>query len=107
VQTAIDTIDEQLHRPIRVGELATAAGLSVAQFTRLFKRHTGTAPAAYVHARRLARARVLVERTSLSIREVMMQVGIADRRHFARHFRLEYGSTPRTLRLLTRPRRCG
>jgi AraC family transcriptional regulator len=107
VRTAIDTIDQQLHRPMRIGELAMAAGLSVAQFTRLFKQHTGTAPAAYVQARRMARARVLVERTSLSIREVMVQVGIADRRHFARQFRLEYGHTPRTMRLLSRTRRCG
>jgi AraC family transcriptional regulator, glycine betaine-responsive activator len=107
VQAAIEQMEAQLDRPLRVNELAKAAGLSVAQFTRLFKRHTGTTPAAYLHARRMARARVLVERTSLSIREVMGQVGIGDRRHFARHFRLQYGFTPRTLRLLQRTRRCG
>jgi AraC family transcriptional regulator, glycine betaine-responsive activator len=107
VRTVIDNIEEQLHRPMRVSTLARAAGLSVAQFTRLFKEHTGCTPAAYLHARRMARARVLVERTSLSIREVMAQVGIPDRRHFARQFRLEYGYTPRSLRLLNRTRRCG
>lgn len=102
VRRTIDRIEEQLHRPLRVGELAMAAGLSIPQLTRLFRQAVGTTPAAYIRERRMARARILVERTSLSIGEIMTQVGISDRSHFARDFRRCHGLGPRSLRMHTR-----
>jgi AraC family transcriptional regulator len=98
VQQTIDRMREQLHRRLTVRELADAVGLSVAQLTRIFRQATGTTPGAFLHAMRLQRARTLLERTSLSIGEVMAQVGISDRSHFARDFGREYGFSPRGLR---------
>ena len=102
VTRALELIDERLHEPLSVVSLAAGAELSVGQFTRLFRRAIGTTPGAYIQARRLSRARTLVERTSLPIAEIMRQVGVSDRSHFARDFRRAHGFSPRTLRVQLR-----
>ena len=99
VARSIDRMREQLHRALRVVELADVVGLSVSQLTRLFREETGSTPGQYLHQLRMERARILVERSSLSIDEIMTQVGIADRGHFARDFRRAHGCSPRALRL--------
>ena len=99
VQRSIETMNEQLHRRLTVSELADRVGLSVAQLTRLFRDATGTTPAAFLHGLRMERARLLLERTSLTVHQVMTQVGISDRSHFARGFMRAYGYSPRRFRL--------
>ncbi len=101
VRQTIATMEEQLHRRVNTADLARATGLSVSHLTRLFRAATGRAPSAFLHDLRMARARILVEHTSLTIAEVMAQVGISDRSHFARDFRRAYGITPRMLRVQT------
>jgi AraC-like DNA-binding protein len=102
VQCAIDTMEEQLHRRLTIAELATAVGLSVAHMTRLFRAATGLTPAVFLHARRMTRARMLLERTSLPVIEVIVQVGLSDRSHFTRNFTRAHGVSPRTLRFRIR-----
>ena len=103
VQRTIDRMEEQLHRSLAVSELASAVNLSVTHLTRLFREATGMTPGAFLHQLRMQRARILLERTTLSVTEVMAQVGISDRSHFARDFRRAHGASPRTLRVQPRP----
>ena len=84
IQRALELIERRLHERLSVSDPASAVGLSVSQFTRLFRELMGTTPGAYLNACRLSRARTLVERTSLPIAEIMRQVGFSDRRNFAR-----------------------
>ena len=60
-------MEQQLSRKITLTELAYTAGLSVSQLTRLFRSDTGSTPCAFLNRLRMARARVLVERTTLPI----------------------------------------
>ena len=107
VKDAVAFIGEHLQSRITVDEVAAAAGLSVSQFTRLFRRDTGTTPSTFVSQLRMERAALLLERTTLSVTEVMTQVGVTDPSHFARDFRRTHGFSPRTfrqhLRHTTRP----
>ena len=98
VEATIVRMREALCRPIAITELAASAQLSVSQLTRLFHLDTGLSPGAYVHRLRMSTARVLLESTSLSVRDIMHQVGVADRSHFARDFRRAYGLSPRSFR---------
>jgi AraC family transcriptional regulator of arabinose operon len=98
ITSAIQLMDAHLARPLRVEDLAAAVGLSPSRFSRLFAAQTGTSPAKYLRALRMERARMLVERTFLTIREVMARVGVQDPSHFARDFRRAHGVTPRSLR---------
>jgi transcriptional regulator GlxA family with amidase domain len=104
VQYTIDRMREQLHRPLTVTELAAGVGLSVSQLTRLFRLDTSMTPGAFLHQLRMTTARILIERTSLTVLEVMMQVGISDPSHFARDFRRAHGMSPRALRVQLRMR---
>jgi transcriptional regulator GlxA family with amidase domain len=98
VRHVIDTMEAQLHTRIAIADLAAGVGLSLSQLARLFRQAIGTTPRAHLHALRMTRARLLVERTSLSIAEIMAQVGVADPSHFARDFRRAHGASPRALR---------
>lgn len=115
VELTIARMQAELDKRLTVSALATEARLSVAHLTRLFRVETGATPAAFLRRLRMERARVLLERTSLSVAEVMAQVGISDRSHFARDFRSAYGFSPRMLRMQlrstgpreARPSNCG
>lgn len=107
IQRVIDRIERDLHRRLTVADLAQTAELSVPQLTRLFRAATGRTPGMFLRDLRMYRARVLLERTSLSIEEVMQQVGLADRSRFARDFRRAHGDSPRAFRMRMRERRSG
>ena len=98
VTHTLQQVEEQLHTGVGVRELAAQAGLSVSRLSRLFREAVGMSPSAYLRERRMFRARILIERSNLSVREVMIQVGISDPSHFARDFRNTHGFSPRTLR---------
>lgn len=98
VRQTVALIGEQLQARMTVDDLAAQAGLSVSQLTRLFRRDVGTTPSDFANQLRMERAAVLLERTNLSVSEVMAQVGIADPSHFARDFRRAHGFSPRTFR---------
>ncbi len=98
IERTMETINEQLHTGIMVRDLAARVGLSMSRLARLFRAELGVTPSAYLQSERMTRARLLVERTSLSIADIMLQVGVADPSHFARDFRRTHGFSPRTLR---------
>lgn len=102
VRQTIERMEAHLHEDLAVPDLARAAGLSVAQLTRIFRQATGRTLGVFLRDLRIARARTLIERTSLPISEVMAQVGIPDRSRFAREFRRAHGASPRTLRVQLR-----
>lgn len=99
VRYTIERMEEQLPRRLTLRALADGVGLSASQLTRLFRLETGSTPCAFLHRLRLSRARLLVEGTAMPIAEVMRQVGISDRSHFAQEFRRCYGLSARTLRV--------
>jgi AraC family transcriptional regulator of arabinose operon len=102
VRFVIARIERDLHRQLPLAELARLVNLSPSRFAHLFMREMGAAPGRYLRDRRLARARSLLEQSSLSIKEVMARVGVNDPSHFARDFKRRYGASPRTFRARTR-----
>ena len=71
VENTLAFIDTHLHTALAMPALAARVELSTSQLTRLFRRAAGATPTAYIHRLRMERARVLIERTSLSVAEVM------------------------------------
>lgn len=95
---AREEMDRRLHEPCLLEQLAATMALSLAGFTRLFIENEGIAPADYLHALRLARAKILLERTFLSAAQVMALLGLNDATQFEDDFRHMYGVAPRALR---------
>jgi transcriptional regulator GlxA family with amidase domain len=76
---AKDLADARYFEPLEVGNLARAAGLSRAHFSREFRRAFGESPHAYLLTRRLERAAALLRRTDHSVADVCLSVGLQSR----------------------------
>jgi AraC family transcriptional regulator of arabinose operon len=94
---AVEHLQRRLHEPVTIAALAARVNLSPSRFRHLFRRQTGIGPALYLQRLRLRRARLLIERTFLSVKEVMGLVGYSDPSHFSRDFRRFHGVSPSAL----------
>lgn len=72
-------------------DLARIANLSVRQFARAFKAHTGVTPARYHGLLRLELARALVHDPRLTVEQIAEHCGFADARHLRRVWRERLG----------------
>jgi AraC family transcriptional regulator len=87
-------IEEHMHEPLEVADLATIAGLSRFHFIRLFRLNTGESPRKYLLRARINRAKQLLMTSEASIGDVALQVGFYDNSHFANSFRRFFGISP-------------
>jgi AraC-like DNA-binding protein len=94
IARALGHMEQQLRAPLTIAALAAEISLSPSRFVHLFRRDVGTTPARYLHVLRMLRARLLLERTSLAEREVMVLVGCSDDTRFSRDFRRFHGVVP-------------
>ncbi|MEU9081534.1 AraC family transcriptional regulator [Streptomyces sp. NPDC048357] len=95
---AIAFIESHLARPLRVPEVARAAGISQNHLIRLFRRETGTTVVAYIRRRRMERARHLLRESTLAIPAIAAAVGMPDLQAFNKACRRELGASPRAIR---------
>jgi transcriptional regulator GlxA family with amidase domain len=72
---AKDLADARYTEPLRVADMARAAGLSRAHFSREFRRAFGESPYAYLLTRRLERAAALLRNTDRSVAHICCSVG--------------------------------
>jgi AraC-like DNA-binding protein len=95
---ARDLADRRYTEPLDVDDLAAAAGLSRAYFSRVFRRAFGESPHAYLLTRRLERAASLLRTTDRSVAEICMSVGLASVGSFTTSFKRAFGATPTAYR---------
>jgi AraC-like DNA-binding protein len=95
---AKDLADARFFEPLDVDDLAAAAGLSRAHFSREFRRAFGESPHAYLLTRRLERAASLLRFTDRSIADVCFSVGLASVGSFTSSFTRTYGMSPTAYR---------
>ena len=91
---AKDLADARYFEPLGVDELARAAGLSRAHFSREFRRAFGLPPHAYLLTRRLERAAALLRNTDRSVTDICLSVGLESLGSFTTSFKRIYGRTP-------------
>jgi AraC-like DNA-binding protein len=91
---AKDLADGRYSEPLGVADMARAAGLSRAHFSREFRRAFGEAPHAYLLGRRLERAASLLRDTDRPVIEICFAVGLRSIGSFTTSFRRAYGATP-------------
>jgi AraC-like DNA-binding protein len=95
---AKDLADARYAERLDVDDMAKAAGLSRAHFSREFKQAFGVSPHAYLLTRRLERAAALLRITDRSVTEVCMDVGLLSLGSFTTSFKRMYGKTPTAYR---------
>jgi AraC-like DNA-binding protein len=102
---AKDLADARYFDPIDVDDMAAAAGLSRAHFTREFRRAFGDSPRAYLLTRRLERAAALLRHTDRSVAEICLDVGLTSVGSFTTSFTRMFGSSPTAYRAAHPPAR--
>lgn len=95
---AKDLADARYAEAIGVEDMARAAGLSRAHFSRAFKDAFGESPRAYLLTRRLERAAKLLRTTDRSVMDVCLSVGLQSIGSFTTSFTRMYGKSPTAYR---------
>src|ERR1700757_1238926 len=95
---AKDLADARYADPLGVDDLAAAAGLSRAHFSREFRRTFGESPHAYLLTRRLERAAAMLRTTDRSVTDICLSVGWRSIGSFTSSFTRMFGLPPSAYR---------
>jgi AraC-like DNA-binding protein len=95
---AKDLADARFFEELDVDDMAAAAGLSRAHFSREFRRAFGESPHAYLLTRRLERAASLLRFTDRSVADICFSVGLQSVGSFTSSFTRTYGVSPTAYR---------
>jgi len=98
LRRARDLIDREYARPLDVAELARAALMSSAHFSRRFRAAYGETPYSYLMTRRIERAKALLRGGDMSVTEVCLSVGCSSLGSFGARFTELVGETPTAYR---------
>src|ERR1035438_1221232 len=90
----IEFVEEHLAEEISLAALAELVGLSLYHFARAFTQSFGVPPHRYHMARRIDRARSLLQMPVLSVTQIGIQIGFRETSSFTRAFRKFTGLTP-------------
>jgi AraC family transcriptional regulator len=103
LRAVVEYIEEHLDAGPTLEQMAAIARLSPNYFAWQFKRATGLPPHQYVIARRVERAKQLLQGgTDLSLAEVAACAGFSDQSQFSHHFKRIVGVTPGQFRMSAR-----
>ncbi|HEY3877562.1 MAG TPA: helix-turn-helix transcriptional regulator [Trebonia sp.] len=91
-------MDREYASPLDVAEIARAALMSPAHFSRQFRAAFGETPYGYLMTRRIERAQALLRVGDLSVTEVCLAVGCTSLGSFSARFTQLTGETPTAYR---------
>jgi AraC-like DNA-binding protein len=95
---AKDLVDAHYFDPVTVADMARAARLSPAHFSRAFKGAFGETPHQYLLTRRLERAASLLRMTDRTVADICCMVGLTSVGSFTSSFRRMFGCSPTAYR---------
>lgn len=98
VERAMRRIELRLGQPISASALAEELDISHNHLIRLFRAATGRSIVEYVRYRRVERAEHLLRYSTLPIKVIARQVGLADLHQFNKTIRRELKGSPREVR---------
>jgi len=91
---ALEYIETHLGAKMAIEEMAEVVALSKSHFSRAFKCSLGSSPMAYVGARRVERAKVMMTSSRERLTDIALACGFADQSHLNRYFRRVVGTSP-------------
>jgi AraC-like DNA-binding protein len=95
---AKDLADARYFDAVTVDDMAGAAGLSRAHFSREFRKAFGESPHSYLLTRRLERAAAMLRTTDRSVADICFSVGLTSVGSFTTSFSRTYGMSPTAYR---------
>ncbi|QKW10776.1 helix-turn-helix domain-containing protein [Streptomyces sp. NA04227] len=98
---------DRLSEPLTLAQLAAQDGMSVRTYSRRFREETGLTPVRWLTARRLDRARALLEETDHTIDRIAAECGFGTGASMRQHFQAGVGVSPGAYRATFRGVRGG
>ena len=95
IKQMMDYISANYADPISVQDIASAAGISVRECSRCFRRSLGFPPAAYLTDYRIRMAARALNETGRTITEISESCGFSSPGYFSRVFKEVIGSSPK------------
>lgn len=95
---ALGYIEQRLHTPMTVGDIARACATSERRLYQLFEQQLQRSPFAYITDQRLNRAVDLLRATTRSIADIARSVGYADQSALTHALKKSRNVTPASLR---------
>jgi transcriptional regulator GlxA family with amidase domain len=94
----VQWMNENLHRPLTLADIADHAALSVRSLNRHFRSQFGTTPLQWLLTARVRYARELLETTDSTVEIVARHAGFANATAMRPHFVRQAGVSPMTYR---------
>ena len=102
LKLALEFITDNLHRDLRLTEIASVSGLSSFHFARLFRKATNETPHQYHLEQRIRKAKEYLRFSLRPVAEIAADVGFQNPAHFTRAFRSREGLPPTAWRTAIR-----
>ncbi|OJH37662.1 AraC family transcriptional regulator [Cystobacter ferrugineus] len=91
-------LDENLHEPLTLEDIARHAAMSVRTLNRRFREQMGTTPLQWILRARVRRAQFLLETTGHSVEAIAERVGFGSATAFREHFQRFVTTSPQAYR---------
>jgi len=91
-------INDNVHTPLTVPEVADYCCISPKQLTRIFLREEGIHISEYIRRTRCKQIERLLSNPALSLRAISEEMGFANEYYFNTYFKKHSGMTPGTYR---------
>jgi AraC family transcriptional regulator of arabinose operon len=98
IERSILFMQENIHNKISLDMLAKHCGLSISQFSLIFKKKTSRSPIEYYNNLRIQNACQMIDFTDMTIKEISLQLDFSDQFYFSREFKKIMGYSPREYR---------
>lgn len=92
---AIKYIDEHIHDPLKIKDLASLCGYTSNYFSTTFKNCMGLSPIKYIHTKKITLAKSLLISGDLNITQISEKLGFDNIHYFSRIFKKIIGITPK------------
>lgn len=98
VRKAMRYIQDHLHTPLSLSDVAETIHLTAHYFGQIFKNESGLLFNSYLTLVRMEKACELLKNSGFKIYEICEQVGYVDPKYFAKVFQKQFGMTPNEFR---------
>ncbi len=94
IKKAIEYIDENFNKPIKLKDITRKVGISKEHFCRIFKVETKKTFVEYVNKKRIDESKKILRNPKIKINEIYLKIGFTNQQHFTKVFKTITGHSP-------------
>jgi AraC-like DNA-binding protein len=94
----IESVEEYVYKKLSLDELSASLNMSKSNIIRVFKKEYGITPYEYLLSRKMSAAKLLLENTSMTVKQIADKICISDEHYFSSLFLARVGMRPRDYR---------